>query len=344
MHAREHACAAARKKALTRTRVRADGIAAMNALIVALALALPQDPAAKKAGSAPLPKHYTVTPNGLVLPAGETAEPGARVRSDFDAPIAAPVKPSEAPARESRATPASAPVLDLGSPLLDVLQRVGHVSDLAALGGVVARMQIHVYDAHGVEIGTRELTHEADLAEKERDRLTFGGGAKTYGRDGAAVWVLFHAMLWPSLEDEARDELAMHGLLLRAPWAFADPQRFVVFPKEHVVQDERRLVRIRVEQRGADAERIGPREQKAATDAYELLCPQDSMEPSEVRIRRASGASRTIKLLDWRTFGGVRMPTRRVFLSPDGVRALEIVITRLDVRQTLAEGRFRPAR
>ena len=51
----------------------------------------------------------------------------------------------------------------------------------------------------------------------------------------------------------------------------------------------------------------------------------------------------TIKLLDWREFGSVRLPARRVFLAPDGTRALELVITQLDSRQSLPEALFRPA-
>ena len=63
----------------------------------------------------------------------------------------------------------------------------------------------------------------------------------------------------------------------------------------------------------------------------------------EMRVRRANGTVRTLKLLDWRDLGGVRMPMRRVFLSEDGTRALEIVFTQIDIRQILSDGLFRPS-
>lgn len=300
----------------------------------------------------PLPKPgTTILPNGLVVPAREEPKPVARVRSDFDEPPVhgpAPAKPRPlaggASSQDPVATPAStpSPTLDLRSALLDVFQRIGHPADLAALGGVSVRVQVHVFEANGAELGMREFVHEADLATRDRDRLRFVAQDKIYGRDGKQVFVQYRNMDWPALEREAREELELHGFLLRAPWLLADPERYTVFPKEPVQRDGRRLIRIRIEERHGE-DLVGPRDPALVLDVFELLCAAETLEPHELKLQRKGMPARTVKLLDWREFGSVRLPARRVFLAPDGTRALELVITQLDSRQSLPEALFRPA-
>lgn len=301
---------------------------------------------------------YSIAPNGLVVPDTEAKANRAkgRVRSDFEEPaVPAPAsggsapfaKPAPAAAGTHEEAPAASRTkpqenLDLGSALLDVFQRVGHPSALTGVGALVVKMRVTVFDSYGAELAVREMVHEADLSAQSRDRLNFTAAQKSYGRDGGAIWVVHHGMDWPALEQEAREELELFGLLLRAPWCFADTQRFIVFPRETVVADGRRLAKIRIETRGEGDDLIGPRDRKPSTDAYEVLCPTDSYEPTELRILRANGGKRTVKLLDWREVGGVRMPMRRVFTTPDGVQALEIVTTQVDQRQSLSDSRFRP--
>jgi hypothetical protein len=334
------------------------------AVVVCLLAASPALVVQDARGQAPPQPRYTITPSGQVVPrdkAQDQAPPpgqakpqpkGAaaerRVHSDFDEPPSAPGgSAARAPVRrdEPAVDPGEQrrlPALDLGSPLLDMFQRIGHPSDLASLGRVVTKLRLSVYDSHGSELGVRELVHEADCGVVARDRLTVQAGLKVYGRDGEGAWVVFHGMDWPALESEARDELELFGLLLRTPWCFADPQRFVVYPKENVLVDGKRITKLRIETRTAGDELVGPRETKPPADSFELFSAPDSLEPCELRLVRANGTRRTIRLLDWRDVAGVRMPQRRLFVGPDGGRALEIVTTLIDTRQALPDARFRP--
>jgi len=298
---------------------------------------------------------YSIGQNGLVVPDADAKSKrnGTRVRSDFEEPSPAPGGASAFPARVPKQSaprdeePAVGKLkppenLDLGSALLDVFHRVGHPSAFVGLGSVVAKWRLTVFDAYGAESAVRDLVQESDLGNPSRDRLSYPAAQKFYGRDGGATWVVFHGMDWPALEQEAREELELFGLLLRMPWCFADTQRFVVYPRESVVQDGRRYTKVRIEARSSGDEIIGPRDSGPAPDTYELTAPADSYEPTELRIQRANGTRRSVKLLEWRDVGGVRVPMRRIFVTPDGTQALEIVATQLEPRQSLPDSRFHP--
>lgn len=323
-------------------------------LTVLVALLQPETQSDKDAKPAARPP-YSIAPSGLVVPDSDSKSKrnGARMRSDFEEPPPAPGGSAAFPARPAKSAPArdadpasAKPVppenLDLGSALLDVFQRVGHPSAFSGLGAVVAKWRLTVFDAYGAESAVRDLVQESDLGNPSRDRLTYPANQKSCGRDGGATWVVLHGMDWPALEQEAREELELFGLLLRMPWCFADTTRFVVYPRESVVQDGRRYTKIRIETRSSGDEIIGPRDRGPAPDTYELTAPADSYEPTELRILRASGTRRSVKLLEWRDVGGVRVPMRRIFVTPDGAQALEIVATQIEPRPSLPDSRFHP--
>ena len=58
----------------------------------------------------------------------------------------------------------------------------------------------------------------------------------------------------------------------------------------------------------------------------------------------AAQASQVVELRDYRNFGGVRLPTRRIFLGPLGHPQMEMVISRMDVGQRLPKAQFQPQR
>ena len=239
--------------------------------------------------------------------------------------------------------PGPAPAhVPLESPLLDLFRVVGRPADLRELGSVVVRARVHVRDHRGAELATRELFHEADLTVADRDRLVLPDD-RIYGRDGAAVFAQFHRLAWPSLEQEAREELELLGLLLRLPWVFADPERWTLLPPEHVLVSGRRWLRVRVESRVGDGAAIGPLPEPEPADRFELWCEPASMQLAEVRYRLAgSSAVRIVRLSEWRQVGAVRMPARRTLLGADGVPRLEIELLSIDVRQPLPSTHFRP--
>jgi hypothetical protein len=290
-------------------------------LLLLCSLGLPQG------GQAPAVR---VDANGWpnLPPAVSTSRPA---RTDFDHP---PAVAAGAAAPSGETAPVSA--------LAATFRQVGHPSALADLGGVIARIRLTIFDAQGVEIGGHELFHEADLGTAARDRLVFTQARRVYGRDGAIVWAKQHNLLWPAAEQDARDELEVHGLLLRAPWAFADQERFVVLGQDVVQRAGAAVQRIRIQRRSPEAGAVGPQPQ-TAVDRFELYCHQDSHEPFElVYTLAATGSTRRVQLLDWRPHGSARLPTRRVFVDGDGKPQLQLEVVRLDVRQPLPQTQFRP--
>ena len=191
----------------------------------------------------------------------------------------------------------------------------------------------------------------ADLRAR-RDRLLFArpsrGPSKIYGRDGESVFADKHEMPWPSLERPAREELEVFGLLLRLPWLFADSDRFVVKSRDNdYTLNGRAMVRLRIERRpgaGHVPAAAGGKSQEPR-DRFDLICPRERMEPVELHMRlAATGATTVIHLLDYKSYGGVRIPTRRVFMGENGYRRMEMQITRLDVGLDLPRAQFRPHR
>lgn len=234
----------------------------------------------------------------------------------------------------------------LDSPLLDVFRAVGSVADWKEMRGVMARIRIHVFDHRGAEIGVREVLHQADVAVSDRDRLVFEDEQKVYARDGTALWVELHGMAWPSLEDEARGELELFGLMLRLPWALADTRRWRVLPEEQILVDGEPRVRVRALRTDPGPEEhavVGPDPTPPRGARVDLLCDPATMQPVELRYAmRAGQPQRRVLLADVRPFGPLRMSVRRRFVGARGEPRLEIEYVRVDGKLDLDRSLFRP--
>ncbi len=143
-------------------------------------------------------------------------------------------------------------------------------------------------------------------------------------------------MAWPSLEPRAREELDAFGMLLRIPWVLADADRFVAEGRdEDYTVNGRSMVRLRFERRAQGA--------VEGTDRFDLICPKSRMEPEEVHMQlAATGATILVRLTDYKVYGGIRIPTRRVFLNERRRPLMEMRITRLDFGQDLPRWLFKP--
>jgi hypothetical protein len=299
----------------------ADGIAmTLLAFLLATAL-LPQQPP-------PAAPPVTVDPvsGWPVLPGTPPA-----------APPAAEPAPAGTGARADAAMPR--PPEDAFGPLF---RQVGPPEACAALGGVVARLRFHLFDDQGAELASYEAFHEADLAVPDRDRLVFTESRRVFGRDGSAAWATVHNVLWPSMQQEAREQVELLGFLLRSPWGFADQERFVVVDRTELTVRGRTLARIRIESR-APAVVHGPEPARPDVDRYELYCDARSGEPVELCYARRDGAGqRRVLLQDHQPLGGTRIPMRRTWLDEEGRRRLEIETVRIEADQRLRADQFRP--
>jgi hypothetical protein len=257
-----------------------------------------------------------------------------------------PARPGGAAAVDSHPRgPLERPLTDR-SPLHEVFQRLGRPHDAADLHCVVAWITLRLFDDGGAQIGEIHVHHEADL-RANRDRLLFSrpsrGPSKIYGRDGRSVFAEMHGMPWPSLKQEATEELQLFGLLLRMPWLLADSDQFVVKSHGDHTVNGRAMVRLRIERRPDGSGVSTPGTGEKPQDRFDLICPKGRMEPVEVHMRlAATGATTVVRLSDYKSYGAVRIPTRRVFLSADGYRRMEMQITRLDTGLDLPRTQFRP--
>lgn len=254
-------------------------------------------------------------------------------------PLAAPPT-TAAPAVET--APAAAVGSGLGSPLVDVFQTTRSPAAFQALGGVTAWWRLTVHGAGGETVGIREITHRADLGALDRDRLELTDG-RVYARAGAMVFVERQGMPWPTLAEAAGHELHLFGVLLRAPWVFADTNAYTVLGRDFVQRGGARLARIRIQRRpDTPSELIGPDPEPRPRDQFELLCEPSSMQPRELLYQLAcSGQSRRILLEDWRETGGVRIPHRRLLVDGQGRPTTTLEILRLEVGQPLSDRDFR---
>jgi len=281
----------------------------MLTALALVALVWPQD--------APRPGLAT-TPNGwpILPPAAPVVRPQARAPEP---------DPGGVPAREGAAA----------SPLLPVFRAVGSPADAAALGGVTAVLQATVYDHRGAVLGEREIVHDADFTVPDRDRLALGADT-VYGRDGGAVFAHYRGLAFPNLEDEARDELAWFGLVVRVPWVFADAARYDVAPREELLLHGRPMSRYRIALRPPPGEPVRER--------FELWCDPHTSEPRVLVIQPGDPAARPcrVRLLDFAAVGNVRIPRRRILEARDGTRALELVATELDAEQEFGKRHFAP--
>ncbi len=277
--------------------------------------------------------------NGQPLPQPQQGQPAA-------APLAQTALPQSnlSKAKEGQAQAPDAK----DSPLLKIFRHLGGVEDMRDLEGVVAQINLSLLDHRGGELGAMSIVHEADMQLPDRDRLHFAGAAvtdgKIYGRDGQAVYAEMHGIAFQSLEQEARQELEIMGLLLRFPWAFADATRFVVYPAQDISLAGRGYKRVRVERLpAAGREQLGPQPNQSQVDRFDLICTPERMQPAQLHITlAATGITQVVELRDYRSFGSVRLPTRRIFIGPTGHQQMEMVISRLDVGVRLPKAQFQP--
>jgi hypothetical protein len=285
------------------------------------------------------------TQNQGVPPRGSTVQTPP-VQTPAQVPTQVPAQPggSGTPGTTPRG-PLERPLADR-SILRDVFQQVGRPEDLARLQCVVAWMTVKLFDHSGTELGELQVHHEADL-RCTRDRLLFSrpsrGPDKIYGRDGRSVFAERYGMAWPSLVPKAREELELFGLLLRMPWAFANSDQFVVKSRDDdYIVNGRAMVCLRMERRPG-ATGMGVVGDSKPQDRFDLICSKSNLEPVEVHMRlEATGATTVVHLSDYKSYRGVHIPTRRVFMSENGYRLMEMRISRMDVCQDLPQAQFRP--
>lgn len=315
-------------------------LAWMVGAVALVALQGAQDP--QRAREAPEKVRVRTDRNGWPVATGREQ---ATAQKPEPAPSGGARPPADARTASRDAAPKRA-TSSLDSPLLDVFRAVGSVADWKEMRGVMARIRIHVFDHRGAEIGVREVLHQADVTVPDRDRLVFEDERKVYARDGAAVWVELHGMAWPSLEDEARDELELFGLMLRLPWALADTRRWTVLPEEQILVDGEPRVRVRAlrkEDGSEDDGVVGPDPTPPRGARVDLLCDPATMQPVELRyVLRPDQLARRVLLADVRPFGALRTSVRRRFVDPRGRARLELEYVRVDGKLDLDRSLFRP--
>ncbi|MBL8749065.1 MAG: hypothetical protein JNK78_07895 [Planctomycetes bacterium] len=265
-------------------------------------------------------------------PAVETKKGDAKVGTKAPPASTSVVKDAEQPAEP---LPKLVSGTQLGSPLLDVYQFVHAPAAFRELGGVQAWWRLSTYGAQGEVIGVREITHTADCAFAERDRLELADG-RVYGRSGASVFAERNGMPWPTLTETAQQDLLLFGLHLRMPWCFGDATTFVVVGKDNVVRSGETLARVTVERRPAiESETLGPEVDPAPRDRFELLYEPSNGAPREFVHRLAcSKETRRVLLEDWREISGVKMPFRRVYVDEALRQTTTIELLRIESSRT----------
>ncbi|MBK8098495.1 MAG: hypothetical protein IPK26_15405 [Planctomycetes bacterium] len=264
------------------------------------------------------------------------AQPKAATTAAVDTVAA----PAAIRGRSAQEQPVLASGLEAGSPLLAIYGHVGSVETARGLAGLTAWWRLTIHGAQGEPIGIREITHVADLAFAERDRLEFADG-RVYGRSGASVFAERQGMPWPTLTESAGHELALLGLHLRLPWVFADGIEYVVMAREVVARGAERLLRIRLKRRPA-MDTIGPELEPAPTDQFELWCDEATGRPREfVHTLAISGQTRRVLLEDWQDVGGVQMPHRRVYVDESRRQTTVLELLRVEVGTQVTDRDFR---
>lgn len=298
----------------------------------------------------------------LLLVAGLVAQVPAPVPAptpvggvQFDSggwPIVADDRPAVPSGASKSATPIPAPVpaapalasgMQLGSPLLDIYQSTRSPAAWKALGSIVVWWRLTIFGAQGEVIGVREVTHTADCAFAERDRLEHEDG-RVYGRSAASVFAERQGMPWPTLTESAQQELMLFGLQLRLPWCFGDAAAFVVTARDTIARGGETFARIVIEQRSAGGgDVMGPELDPRPRDRYELVFEPSTGQPREFVHRFASTMqARRVLLEDWRDVaigeprdgGAVRMPFRRVYVDESLRQTTQMEILRIESART----------
>ena len=302
-------------------------------VVVGLLLALAPQERASGNAAAPPPARYELGPNNWPVPVAP-----ARDGSVLKRPV---VEPGGLGARGTQDAAAPHPLGE--HPLRSVFAAVGAPGDVAALGVIRQRMQLAVLDHRGGTIAELSLTHEADLAAPARDRLVLDGD-RLFGRDGAHAFAVFRGLAFPAMEAEAADELGWYGLVLRAPWVFADGRAFTVLPREELLREGRPMSRFRIEARPTAADLVGPAAPATDVDRYELWCDPSTNEPRLLVILPAREGARPcqVRLSEYAAQGNVRWPTKRTVEGLDGARRLEYSVVEAAVNLQVSGRHFAP--
>lgn len=273
--------------------------------------------------------------------ASPSADSTREVAPVSDPGAAKPSTPPPAPVAETAPKEAIASGMDSGSPLLDVFAAVHAPGSFRALGCVTAWWRLTVFGAQGEVIGIRELTHTADLAFADRDRLEYPeADGRVFGRAGAVVFAERQGLPYPTLTAAAAAELQLFGLQLRLPWQFADGNAFAVVSRDYVTRGADKLLRIRVQQR-LEGETYGPEPTQRPRDTFELWCDKGGLPVEFVHQFANSGQSRRVLLDDWRDVEGVRMPFRRTYVDESGRPSTMLDLLRVVQVPQLKERAFR---
>ncbi len=244
-----------------------------------------------------------------------------------------PVSPPNPPAAD--AAPLSGD--RLGSPLADVWQAVGNPSSLHDQRCVQAQILVQVFGHDGRVLATFNALHQADLSEPDRDRLVLRGGELVHGRaERSAPWTEVDGVPRKQPAPDAVAQLDLFGLLLRAPWVFAEPG-FAVSPPRRVRREETdyEVIDI-VNERPAAAEGEG-----GARDVFELWCEPETMLPLELRYALAGRTWRRVRFSQYQTLGWLRFPVRRTVLSDNGVPLIDLEVKRMSCQQQIPLEKFR---
>lgn len=276
---------------------------------------------------------WPIVPTDVAPPAA--ARGGAdRSGAGADAPPAAPGAEPAGSAGVPDATPVASG-MQLGSPLLDVFRATRPPGAFQQLGGVVVWWRLTVHGTHGEVIGVREVTHTADCARADRDRLDYEDG-RSFGRLGEQVFAERSGMPWPTLEAAAAPELTLFGMHLRMPWCFADAAAFAAVRHDVVEQNGERFTRVVLERRPPPALDIaGPDPLAQPRDRFELWFEPGTGLPRQLIQRlAASRQQRRVLLEDWREVGGVRLPHRRVYVDEALRPTTTLELLRVEQRRT----------
>lgn len=226
-----------------------------------------------------------------------------------------------------------------GPTLSEVFARLGTVSDFESLDGVAAHCRLTVFDERGAVLGTREWSHEADLRDGAlRDRLALPD-RRVHGRDGERVFAALHGLRMDSEESLAREQLELFGTLLRAPWCFADRERYELVATRDSAGDPGagpacRLLEFRA---------VDPQD-PSAVPRYELRCAADTLQPLALRYELQPGRPREVRFGDWRQVDAVRMPFRMDWVDRSGTVVSSMEVVELSVGHRFPERQFRPLR
>jgi hypothetical protein len=264
-----------------------------------------------------------------------TTGPGGVVVSPLPtgaAPAGVPTEP---------ASPALASGTQLGSPLLDVYQPLIGPGEWRRLGGLAVSWRATVHGPSGEVVGVREFLHVADPAYPDRDRIEHQDG-RVYVRCGQQVFAERDGMPMPAATEEAARELALFGMQLRMPWAFADANAYAVTGKQTVERGGEKLRKLAIEQRpphGADL--LGPESQPRPRDTFEIYHDTGTGRLREFVHRfAATEQTRRVLLEDWRDADGVQLPHRRVYLDDAERPTTVLEIVKVE-RRRVAEREFR---